>query len=110
MSKEVLKFDPENWDWYAYLNASKEIKENFSDKAEDLSGNWTTCACGQVCDVLPKNYDKAPTDYEANILGNDFCELIFSQDWENAKNTLDKIEARTIFLLQQPNFIDPKTL
>ena len=110
MSKEVLKFDPENWDWYAYLDASKEIKENFFLDAAELAGAWTTCACGQFCDVLPKNLDSSPEDIDAFELGLQFYECIKQEDWYEAKITLDKIEKRTAFLLNQPNYIDPKTL
>ena len=105
-----LKFDPENWDWYAFLDASNVIKEEFKREAFSLSSDWITCACGQVCDVLPKGLYSSPLDEEASGLGMDFCDLICDEDWENAKTTLDKIEKRTIFLLKQPNFIDPKTL
>ena len=106
-----LKFDPENWDWYAFLNASKEVKEKYSNEACNLSGGWVTCACGQLCDVLPKDgYAVAPLDNKLVNLGLSFCDNIEDKYWGKAKETLDKIEERTIFLLKQPNFIDPKTL
>lgn len=110
--KQILKFDPKNWDWYAFLNASKEVKERYYDKAEGLSEDWVTCACGQVCNMLPKvsNLHNIPLDVDARYLGYHFALQIDNKDWENAKITLDKIESRTIFLLQQPNYIDPKTL
>ena len=106
-----LKFDPKNWDWYAFLNASKEVKEEYNNEAYDLSSDWVTCACGQVCSALPKGkHANAPLDNELGDLGVDFCSEIDNKDWGNAKETLNKIEARTIFLLKQPNYIDPKTL
>ena len=105
-----LKFDPENWDWYAFLDASEEIKKNHIGEAGYLAGVWTTCACGQVCNVLPKDHLSAPLDIDAHQLGVIFYNCIEINNWDKAKKTLDKIEKRTIFLLKQPNFIDPKTL
>ena len=106
-----LKFDPKNWDWYAFLDASEEIKEEYAEVAIVFAKSWTTCACGQVCDVLPKTvFDDAPKDRRARYLGLDFNSQIHHENWEEAKITLDAIEARTIFLLKQPNYIDPKTL
>ena len=86
-----LKFDPKNWDWYAFLDASKEVKEEFRGDAFNLSSEWTTCACGQVCDVLPKGLYGCPNDKELGDLGMDFCDLICNEGWKNAKITLDKI-------------------
>ena len=109
--KQILKFDPNNWDWYAFLDASEEVKKEYRNEAYDLSSDWVTCACGQVCSVLPKGeYANVPLDCELGDLGIYFCDLICDEDWKNAKIILDRIEERTIFLLQQPNYIDPKTL
>ena len=105
-----LKFDPKNWEWYAYLDASEEIKDKYIDRANYLAGGWPTCACGQVCGVLPKGKFSAPLDAKLYKLGNLFACSIEYKEWIDAKETLDKIEARTIFLLKQPNYIDPKTL
>ena len=105
-----LKFDPKNWDWYAFLDASEGIKEDYSIEASNEANRWTTCACGQVCNVLPKSLYGAPKDREARYLGLDFNAQIQDENWDEAKETLDEIEARTIFLLKQPNYTDPKTL
>ena len=104
--KQVLKFNPKQWDWYPFLNASEKIKEKYHGAARALAEGWTTCACGQVCDVLPKRHDSAPIDKEARSLGLLFNYAIHFKEWDTAKITLDKIEARTVFLLQQPNYID----
>tara|TARA_R110000850_G_scaffold223916_1_gene349458 strand:- start:266 stop:595 length:330 start_codon:yes stop_codon:yes gene_type:complete len=106
-----LKFDPENWDWYAFLEASEEIKQKFRVEAHKLSAKWVTCACGQVCNILPKALGYSfPLDDDVTLLGLDFTDLVINNDWNDAKKILDKIEERTIFLLKQPNFIDTKTL
>ena len=76
MSKEVLKFDPENWDWYAFLDASESIKQEYEEDANELAGSWTTCACGQVCNVLPRDEYRRPKDYKLAHLGRDFYKEI----------------------------------
>ena len=105
-----LKFDPKNWDWYVFLNSSKEIKGKFKEDAIELASGWATCACGQVCDVLPRELCGSPIDSIASMLGLNFFYQIQQRRWIVAKKTLDKIEARTTYLLKQPNFIDSKTL
>jgi hypothetical protein len=109
-NKKVLKFNPKKWDWYAFLSSSEGVKYRFREEADELAGCWTTCACGQLCTVLPRSENNVPLDREANILGNDFYDAIEHKEWSEAKKVLDKIEERTIFLLQQPNYTDPKTL
>ena len=52
----------------------------------------------------------APLDSELRNLGDLFHTQIVAGEWEEAKETLDKIEERTIFLLKQPYYIDPKKL
>ena len=105
-----LKLDPKNWEWYAYLDASEEIKDKYKIASYELSNEWITCACGQVCEVLPKYISNAPKDGILFGLGVTFNNFIHENEFDEAKITLDEIEARTIFLLKQPNYIDPKTL
>ena len=35
-----LKFDPKNWDWYAFLNDSKDVKDKYIDRANYLAGGY----------------------------------------------------------------------
>ena len=97
-----LKFNHRNWDWYAFLNASEEVKKEYYSSAIVLSESWARCACGQVCYDLPRRDDGAPVDFKARHLGLEFNANIHFEDWGKARKTLDEIEKRTIFLLQQP--------
>ena len=63
------------------------------------SSEWVTCACGQLCDRLPKYESGAPKDIELWGLGLDFNYYIRDKCYPSAKQTLTKIEKRTIELL-----------
>ena len=108
MKNNKLKFDPKNWDWYAYLDASDEVKESYSVEALDLASSWVTCACGQLCDALPKSFNQRPADDHLRYLGEVFMDSIESRAYISAKATLDNIEIRTAYLLTLPNFTDDK--
>jgi len=102
MKTETKKFDPSNWDWFAYLDADEDTKEKYWGEAIDKSSNWVTCACGQLCDALPRDNDtRAPEDDILSNLGVDFDQEIQSGDWDEARDVLFKIEARTTELLEQ---------
>ena len=58
--KQILRFNPKEWYWYAYIDTSAPVKEKYHDAACVLAEGWTTCACGQLCDVLPKRSGEVP--------------------------------------------------
>jgi hypothetical protein len=96
----------ENWNWNEYLNAPNEVKSNYYEEARERSSNYTTCACGQFCKVLPKSVGDIPLDEKLRNLGVKFYDNIIDAKFETAKATLLDIELRTAFLLTQENFID----
>ena len=102
-----LEFDPNNWNWYAYLDADKEVKLKHYKKADVLAASWVTCACGKLCKVLPKNIlDNEPDDEILSNLSLWFNNYIEHKDFFSAKRILDKIEARTSYLLTLPDYIE----
>ncbi|MGK0464816.1 hypothetical protein [Clostridium sp.] len=107
---KTLKFNPKKWDWYKYLDSSEAIKQKYFTDALSKSCDWVTCACGQLCNLLPKDDCKVPKDHELANLGVDFCDLIELCEWEEAIKTLDQIEIRTKFLLEQTDFKDPEII
>ena len=96
----------ENWDWNEYLNASNEDKANYYNEAKDRASNYATCACGEVCKVLPKDVADVPLDNKLRFLGLSFYDTIIDMNFDKAKIILEDIEARTKFLLTQENYID----
>jgi hypothetical protein len=111
MSNIEDKVDPyhPDFDWFAFLNQNIElVSEDYFDEANSLANNWVTCACGQLCKVLPRGSGNCPADDELYDLGMDFAHEIENlrdtrqdEDRLTALETLNKIEARTTLLLQQ---------
>jgi hypothetical protein len=111
MSNIEDKVDPYHvdFDWFAFLNQDIElVSEDYLDEAKSLADNWVTCACGQLCKVLPRGGGNYPTDEELYDLGMDFARKINNledtrqnEDRLKALEILNKIEARTTLLLEQ---------
>jgi len=99
------------FDWNAELDAliaGKAISHKESDSLFILSSQWTTCACGNQCDILPRRglnerYPGEPRDPELFALGSEFNDYIEGEEWAEAKECLRKIEARSAFLISQLN-------
>jgi hypothetical protein len=111
MSNIEDKVDPyhPDFDWFAFLKQDMEsVDVDYFNKANSLADNWVTCACGQLCKVLPKGNGNSPVDNELYDLGMDFAHEIDNlrytrqnEDRLKALETLNKIEARTTLLLEQ---------
>ncbi len=101
------------FDWNAFLK-QKSYTQGEVSNAGVLAGNWVTCACGNQCDIIPRNedWDGEPTDKKLAALGSKFCDNIsFLEDaviygeniktpQKKAKETLKKIEARSSQLIK----------
>ena len=83
------------FDWNAFLENPPERRSLRHRRATDLSGRWVTCACGNLCDIIPRSAFGIPFDNELEMLGIRFHALIDDGEWENAKNTLNMIEKRS---------------
>lgn len=90
------------FDWNEFLNR-EDISEEEWNEARHLSDGWVTCACGNMCDVIPREYDGAPYDTVLYLLGIDFFEYIDSKDKDQAKKTLGKIEKRSEEIIKELN-------
>jgi len=94
-------FDEENWDWFKFLDLSKKKKLQFQDIADRKAGNWVTCACGQLCDVLPRDESGIPEDEQLRTLGKIFYDSIVDSDFKFAKKLLKRIEKRSLKLIKR---------
>ena len=95
-------FNPLNWDWFAYLDAPKDVRRAHYNEAELRASNWVTCACGQLCKGLERvGKRKQPSDWLLFNFGRDFYKLIELKDFEGAKEVLHLIESRTSELLKE---------
>lgn len=66
---------------------------------EKRSGNWVTCAVGNLCDALPRDHNGAPEDEYLFNWGNSFAHAISNRQWMLAKVLLSSIEERSTALL-----------
>ena len=95
-----LKFN-----WFTELDKAINT-EPTDDKFFDLERrafSWVTCACGQLCKKLPrrKGTRGAPEDPDLYANGTTFSQAILGKHWVYAKIVLERIEKRTIKLLNE---------
>ena len=92
-----LKFN-----WFTELD--KAINTEPTDEKwkylSDMAGSWVTCACGQLCKKLPRRKG-APEDLDLYLNGSTFSKAILGRHWKYAKIVLERIEKRTIELLNE---------
>jgi hypothetical protein len=121
-----------NFDWLLFLNKPvEEVKQIDVERANRLSGDWPTCACGQLCQLLPRGegnepednvlydlgiqfdsimaqYDDATFAYHSSISLGKTSQQVYNKRVANGKRKkalaiFNKIEKRTIKLLSQLN-------
>lgn len=117
--KHIGSADPfaEDFNWFKFLALPvEEITEEAITAAYELSQDWVTCACGQVCRALPRRNGDEPKDemlYQlgmsfTDILGAAYNEIVYGNNKEakeaelqEAMTILHEIEQRTTELLQK---------
>lgn len=88
------------FDWRLALSRLY-ISQKEWELLDDLANSWVTCACGNLCDAIPRALDGAPLDAELRSLGLTFMNNIEYQDSKLALETLDKIEKRSSAILTE---------
>jgi hypothetical protein len=102
--QESLRKIPKDFNWFAVLKdlrAGRPIEREEWAKLSQMAGNWITCACGQLCQSLPRNNFGCPRDGKLAAYGTVFYHDIESCNWSKALQTMHKIEARTMELLER---------
>jgi hypothetical protein len=93
-------------DWNARLKTPKnQITEEMWKEWEADAAGWITCACGNLCDALPRDRDGEPTDQFLADFGYEFFFAIQEKNLREARETLSKIEARSTELLKEMGVI-----
>lgn len=98
-----VDFGPK-FDWFDVLDRLiAGEKPSDTDRAEihARGGPWTSCACGQMCKILPRDSSKCPKDEILKGLGADFARMMSAGDYKSARAILDKIEKRSTELLRE---------
>lgn len=95
------------FDWWAFLckqSWTTEEKEN----AAKLATEWTTCACGNQCAIIPRNSVGTPDDMVLRALGMMFFNFIWDfadfgsfNDIEAAREVMIEIEKRSSYLISK---------
>lgn len=86
------------FDWrHALSNPLQYLKTDLMLRASI----WVTCACGNLCSIIPRYSTGRPKDKELELLGNDFADAVEGNHFNLALSILDKIEARSAFLIAQ---------
>lgn len=102
------------FDWNEFLDKVEYTYDELK-KAFEVSCLWTTCACGNLCNKIPRNDgDNGPIDLYLRKLGNNFAwsirdmedtffedKELFEANKKEAKYILNKIEKRSIELLNE---------
>jgi len=89
------------FNWYKELT---KINPNWPE-LEEKAMDWVTCACGNQCDIIPREHYGMPQDYILVALGGDdgFAKAIKRKDVEGALYFLGEIEKRSAYLINQIN-------
>lgn len=93
---EKVNFEPFNW--------SKALNSELTDidwkNLHKKSSRWITCACGNLCEKIPRYYSGKPMDGELARLGYNFNQYIIYKHKSLALKTLEEIEKRSIIILK----------
>jgi hypothetical protein len=92
-------------DWNERVNRKPETvtEEEWEQWAED-AGTWVTCACGNLCDLIPRDKDTGmPLDKRLFNLGTDFFTVMCYKALDLARSILAQIEQRSAHLIAEIN-------
>jgi hypothetical protein len=102
-----IVFD-DKFDWIPVLeglSGGEQVGREDKLKLDSMASQWPTCACGQLCKLLPRDRDKRPEDSMLSILGGQFYQAVQKSLWGEALEIFHKIEARSDKLLKDMGVI-----
>ena len=91
------------FDWKIELEKCIETKLESTYNLTIEANRWITCACGNQCDIIPREKNGAPKDEFLASEGVDFYNYVSLGLWGKALETLDKIEQRSNELIKEIN-------
>ncbi len=97
---------PINWNFFLNNCIHRPDRVSQEDIKEYIgySKRWTTCAVGNQCSVIPRRLPHGyPCDSILTDLGFQFNDLVELNLWNEAKEVLKKIEARSAQLIAEIN-------
>lgn len=106
MSKQITYAEKQGeppFDWNTFLDRAiaGEISFDEHNEAINLARHWVSCACGNQCDIIPRDRYGNPLDTWLSILGARFSYRVSRSYFKEAKQTLSNIEARSAELIAE---------
>lgn len=94
-SKDLLLFDFKAF----FLN--KDKTPELIKRALNASNNWDTCPCGQLPEILPRDFfNSSPEDDLLRYLGSAFHQALEDECYEIAEGLYDMINGRGHDIIQ----------
>ncbi len=94
-------------DWSNFLETAVNDPDSISTDEHNryllYSESWITCACGNQCNVIPRNWTGMPEDEMLTHLGIQFHACIEARDYKEATFILRDIESRSAELIAEIN-------
>lgn len=95
----------DGFDWLVTLEELSSGKRKCdaleSRELSDRASQWPTCACGQLCSILPRTTDQSPVDQQLSNWGYRFYVKVHSRHWCEALELFRKIERRSAHLIKK---------
>lgn len=91
------------FDWVEFLNKESYTIEELTNAAI-LSKGWVTCACGNLCDAIPRNKSYEPIDKSLYAMGLEFNVHIagmYNSSNEYRLNHHKKLAIDTLFKIEK---------
>lgn len=91
--------------WLVLLTdlANGTLKPTYTERTQiaDAAQDWPSCACGQLCSILPRTTEGAPKDQTLYSLGLDFYNEVEDGDYYAALRSFKAIEAHSTKLVKE---------
>ncbi len=89
------------FNWLAFLGRTN-ISDDEWEQASSLACSWTTCACGHLCDAIPRSKagGNRPVDGTLSFLGQQFYDAMKMRNVKYGKQLLGLIEIRAAQVLK----------
>lgn len=95
----------DTFNWNAFLKRATNNRDTVTlkecDAAVARAAKWTTCACGNQCNIIPRHHSGMPKDAQLAKLGKEFYNDIKAFLFSNAKCTLGRIEVLSAKLIEE---------
>lgn len=99
-----------------YEKKGESVSWDIQWQLHEAANTWTLCACGNLCDAIPRTAVDAPKDSELYRLGIEFSNTMPDPDnpepgaYQKALEIHNKIEQRATEILQDMGILEIKEI